>query len=563
MLLVGLLVSGRSGRLRLKPGLGVAVPAAGLLVLCLALLSGCRESTGGSAAAEQPPPLDVRTLMLEPQHATSRISIVGTYFGAADVTVSSELTGLLRHCAVDIGDSCRPGDLLARIDPDTYRLALEQAEGALAEVLARLGRERLPLDDLDIEQLATVQRARAELDFARFDLERLRGLRGSASGSIVTERELSDAETLTRVKEANLRAALEEARALVALATQRDMAVALARWRLERCTVLAPEVPSTAASLAGLAAADLAARHEPPGSDPAAGEGDPQPVHQQQQDESRNRGLSPASGLVSADPSPAEAARAAAPQHRLAAAQAPEHPPGAGSPAANAADAGKGARAGVQQEVRSAHGQDPPPAVGLEDGSDPLWHVAERLVTEGQYVSAGDPLYRLVIANPLKLVAGVPERYAGQIRLGQEVQAEGSAPGEWFTGRISRIQPTVDPQTRTFNIEVLVANQHGRLKAGSFGKGFVLVENPETMVLVPQSALLHFAGVTKAFVVENGVARERVLELGERFGDAFEVKAGLAAGDMLIDAPPFELIDGRPVRLRPSEAAALSGPASP
>ena len=76
--------------------------------------------------------------------------------------------------------------------------------------------------------------------------------------------------------------------------------------------------------------------------------------------------------------------------------------------------------------------------------------------------------YRLVDDNPIKLPRKVPERYVAEIKVGQKVKTNvESYPGVDFGATVSRINPQIDPDNRTFSIEVLIPNDDHRLKAGS------------------------------------------------------------------------------------------------
>ena len=85
--------------------------------------------------------------------------------------------------------------------------------------------------------------------------------------------------------------------------------------------------------------------------------------------------------------------------------------------------------------------------------------VAKRSVSEGQMLKQGDPVVDLVIENPLRLWTNVPERYSAEVKLGQPVRITvASHPGKTFEGKVARINPSVDPVSRTFQVEAAVPN---------------------------------------------------------------------------------------------------------
>ena len=168
--------------------------------------------------------------------------------------------------------------------------------------------------------------------------------------------------------------------------------------------------------------------------------------------------------------------------------------------------------------------------------------------------------FRLVIDNPLKLVATVPERYSGEVRVGQPAEISVEAyPGRTFAGKISRLNPTIDQDNRTFNVEVLVPNDEHLLRPGSFAKGSVVTRDDDQGLVVPLEALVTFAGVNKVFVIRDGQAHGVEVRLAERGPGWLEVLGDLQPGDQVATSGYTQLADGTPVRIRsggPEPAAA-------
>ena len=90
----------------------------------------------------------------------------------------------------------------------------------------------------------------------------------------------------------------------------------------------------------------------------------------------------------------------------------------------------------------------------------------------------GDAVAELVIENPLRLWANVPERYTADVKVGQAVRRHRRRriPGTTFEGKVARINPTVDPASRTFQVEALVPNNRGLLRPGGFAKASIVIE---------------------------------------------------------------------------------------
>jgi multidrug efflux pump subunit AcrA (membrane-fusion protein) len=178
--------------------------------------------------------------------------------------------------------------------------------------------------------------------------------------------------------------------------------------------------------------------------------------------------------------------------------------------------------------------------------------VAQRMVSIGEYVREGTPLFRLVADDPVKYRAQVPEKFLSQVKAGQPVRVQVAAYPEIFQGAVSRISPAVDRASRTFEVEMLLPNPTGRLQPGSFATGNILTRVEEDVTLVPAAALVTFAGVTKVFTVADGKAVEKKIETGQRVGDNVEIVGGLKGAVPLVIQGRNRLATGTPVTVTPA-----------
>jgi membrane fusion protein (multidrug efflux system) len=178
--------------------------------------------------------------------------------------------------------------------------------------------------------------------------------------------------------------------------------------------------------------------------------------------------------------------------------------------------------------------------------------VAARLVDAGSYVRAGVVVFRIVQDDPLKFRGEVPEREVPSLREGQEVRVSVDPyPGETFIGRVARIGSAADPAARALAFEALVPNPDHRMRPGFFGHGEVVVGRDERAVAVPRSALTMFAGVTKLFLIEDGVAHERPVVPGVDLGDGWvEITEGVSHGKQVATSGLSKLADGTAVTIR-------------
>lgn len=173
--------------------------------------------------------------------------------------------------------------------------------------------------------------------------------------------------------------------------------------------------------------------------------------------------------------------------------------------------------------------------------------VAERLVTVGDFVRAGDALYRLVDADPLLLVASVPERTAAGVEVGRPVTIAVAGASAPVRATVTRLRPEVDARSRSLVVEIVVPNADGRLFAGAFATVEIDTGTDPSVVVVPESAVRTFAGVRKVFLAVEGKAVEKIVATGRRLGASLEVLSGVKAGDVVVLEPPPNLVAGVPL----------------
>ncbi|MBY0514055.1 MAG: efflux RND transporter periplasmic adaptor subunit [Gemmataceae bacterium] len=195
-------------------------------------------------------------------------------------------------------------------------------------------------------------------------------------------------------------------------------------------------------------------------------------------------------------------------------------------------------------------------AAAVGPGFTPFrYRVAVRMVWEGEMVRAMPEknAFRLVIDHALKLRAAVPEKFGPDVCPGQRVDVRVDAfPDRPTTGTVTRVSPTVDAATRTFQVEVVVPNGDPRapIKSGSFAKADVLIRADAGVPTVPPEAVVTFAGVTKVFVADGDRARAIEVRLGQRDKGWVEVLGPVPAGSRVITSGFTQLVDGSPIRIR-------------
>ena len=163
--------------------------------------------------------------------------------------------------------------------------------------------------------------------------------------------------------------------------------------------------------------------------------------------------------------------------------------------------------------------------------------VAERLVENGEHVARGANMFTVVRSDVLELAAAVPARQANEVRVGQRVHF--AAGGRQLDGRVARVNPTIDPTSRSVAVYVQVPNGSGQLKGNSFATGRIVSRTVDGAIVIPSTAIRQAQGNDKPFVYRIGAddALERApvsVGIVDESLALAEIVEGLAPGDRII-----------------------------
>jgi len=187
--------------------------------------------------------------------------------------------------------------------------------------------------------------------------------------------------------------------------------------------------------------------------------------------------------------------------------------------------------------------------------------IKTRDVHPGEYLRVQSPVMVLVRTDRLRARLAVPERWAAWVRDGVTIDLRVEAfPGETFHGRISRINPAVAQESRTFEAEALLVNLDARLKPGFFVQASIPSEKEEKTIFLPENAVNYRYGVYKVFLLNGNRVSERQIrpagQTEDERGRRFEVAEGLKPGDRVAVAVAGELHDGAVVQEQPGGSPA-------
>jgi RND family efflux transporter MFP subunit len=174
--------------------------------------------------------------------------------------------------------------------------------------------------------------------------------------------------------------------------------------------------------------------------------------------------------------------------------------------------------------------------------------VSARFVSGGEAVNPGQPLFTVVDATELELAGRIGVADAARVRAGQAVTFTLDAfPGQSFRGRVARVDPTADLNTRQVGVYMRMPNVGGRIVGGQFARGRIETGTARNAIAIPEAAVFARSGEAgSVFVVTGNRIARRPVTLGARDAEAgvVAVVSGLNAGDRVLVSPSSEIADG-------------------
>lgn len=161
--------------------------------------------------------------------------------------------------------------------------------------------------------------------------------------------------------------------------------------------------------------------------------------------------------------------------------------------------------------------------------------VNEKYLGKGEVAGPGMPIISVVDVSRVKVSAGIPEKYVGQVSKGSSVSITFDVyPDEVFEGKVSFVSPVLSEANRTFEIEIVLPNKDGRLKPEMSANIKVQKSVQEEAIVLDQDLIVDFGNEKFVFVIENDVAKKRTVTVGGRMDNEVLITSGLAKGDKLI-----------------------------
>ncbi|WP_455628773.1 efflux RND transporter periplasmic adaptor subunit [Parabacteroides chinchillae] len=177
--------------------------------------------------------------------------------------------------------------------------------------------------------------------------------------------------------------------------------------------------------------------------------------------------------------------------------------------------------------------------------------ITARNYDSGDMYTAAEPIYTVEEIRPVKLLVNVSESFFTKVKKGNEVDIKLDVYGdEIFKGKISLIYPTIDPSTRTFPVEIKIANNDERVRPGMFAR-VTITFGTMNHIVVPDLAIVKQSGAGDRYiyVYKDGKVSYQKVELGRRMNNKYEIISGINDGDMVVVSGQSRLNNGMEVEI--------------
>jgi multidrug efflux system membrane fusion protein len=183
--------------------------------------------------------------------------------------------------------------------------------------------------------------------------------------------------------------------------------------------------------------------------------------------------------------------------------------------------------------------------------------IAKRSIDVGSLAGSSTAAFSLIDTHLVRVSFGVPDTAMRLVHMGQKIRINTEAAGD-FEGQVTEIAPSADPTSRVYSVEVTVANPNGKLKSGMIATLALEESHPQEVTAIPLAAVLRSPQDPNAFLVmtpqpvsDGFIARPRVVQVGEAYGNNIAVTSGLQAGDRVITTGAGLVHDGDRLQLIP------------
>ncbi|HEY9885782.1 MAG TPA: efflux RND transporter periplasmic adaptor subunit, partial [Vampirovibrionales bacterium] len=179
--------------------------------------------------------------------------------------------------------------------------------------------------------------------------------------------------------------------------------------------------------------------------------------------------------------------------------------------------------------------------------------IGLRYVSEGSYITPTSQIASLYNVDPIKIEFSVPSRYSALVKKGSKITFSSEAENEERKATVYAIEPQIDPVTRTLTARAETPNPNNELIPGQFIRINLSLENRENAILIPTTSIMPKANGHTVFIIKDGRAHLKDVELGARTANRVEILKGINEGDTVAIAGVPQLKDRAEIDIKKLE----------
>lgn len=179
--------------------------------------------------------------------------------------------------------------------------------------------------------------------------------------------------------------------------------------------------------------------------------------------------------------------------------------------------------------------------------------IGLRYVSEGSYITPTSQIASLYNVDPIKIEFSVPSRYSALVKKGSKITFTSEAENEERNATVYAIEPQIDPVTRTLSARAETPNPNNELIPGQFIRINLSLENRENAILIPTTSIMPKANGHTVFIIKDGRAHLKDVELGARTSTRVEILKGINKGDTVAIAGVPQLKDRAEIEIKKLE----------
>jgi HlyD family secretion protein len=505
---------------------------------------GVSKAGGGGAGGRGKKPASVKVTAAKSADIINTVQVVGNVESPQSVDISAKITGRINLLQVREGDPVKVGQVLVKIDPSDLNQQLLQQQANVAEAKSKLAQAMLTQGSNNVGVTTNIQQQQAALNSAQADYKQTLG---SYAAQVHT------AQSSVASNEAKLRAANVQVQNAKAVLSQQQSSLANAKTKAQRLQSLfsqgaiSQQDRDDAATAVDVQTQNVGVAQ----GQVAAAEANVQSAQADLSSAKDQLGIVKQQGTANIAASKAKTQQA---QASLQSANANKSQAPAYQANIDALKAGVAA-AQAQYEASKVHLLDTT-LISPIDGA-----VTARAADPGDLASPGKSILTVQSLDWVYVSTAVPVESSAGLREGMNAQVTfDTLPGQVFTGPITNLNPTADPQSRQFSVRIRLENPGRLLKPGMYARVGIVTSSVHAKVSVPIEAVTTGdKGSTVTVVDKDSIAHVVPVTLGATDGKFDEVKGDIKPGDQVVILSYSPVKDGQAVTMPGADGQSSGG----